>query len=98
MTQEDLFASDVYDYWRERAGVVVRSPKVKDKTLTRIRARLADGFAPDELKRCVDFALHTDFYYERGYHRDPAVIWRNTERVHSILERVRAISSRPLPL
>lgn len=98
MKPTDLVAYDVYLYWVEKTKTTVRSDKVKQTTLDRIRRRLDDGFGPDELKRCVDFALADEFYREHGYHKQPDVMFRNAERVQSILSRVQTISRRPLPL
>ena len=98
MTQLDLVAQEVADDWRERTQTQPRSSKVNAAVLERIRRRLDDGFGPDDLKRVVDFALYDEFYVQHGYAKQPDVIWRNAERVQSILARVQTISRRPLPL
>ena len=98
MTQLDLVAQEVLDYWAERTATQFRSAKVKLAALKRIRQRLDDGLGPDDLKKCVDFALYDEFYIDHGYAKQPDVIWRNAERVQSILARVQTISRRPLPL
>lgn len=98
MTQLDLVAQEVLDYWSERTQTSFRSAKVKLAALKRIRQRLDDGLGPDDLKKCVDFALYDEFYIDHGYAKQPDVIWRNAERVNSILARVQTISRRPLPL
>jgi hypothetical protein len=93
---DDLLALEVLDYWSARAKVTVRSKKVRDRYLVRIRRRLAEAFGPDDLKKCVDFAMNDDFYAEKGYFRQPDVIWRDAERVASILARWK--NPRPVPL
>jgi uncharacterized phage protein (TIGR02220 family) len=93
-----MLAEDVLSYWQEKTDTKVRADHIRTAVLRRIRSRLKDGYSPDDLKRCVDFAMHDEFYAAHGYHKQPDVIWRNGERVASILERVRAVSSRPLPL
>jgi hypothetical protein len=98
MVQMDLVAQDVYDYWATQTSTHLRSEKVKNAALARIRQRLDDGCGPDDLKRCVDYALYDEFYVEHGYAKHPDVIWRSAERVHSIVERVRTIARRPIPL
>lgn len=98
MKQADLVAYDVYLYWVEKTKTALRSEKVKQATINRIRLRLDDGFGPEDLKRCVDFAMVDEFYQEHGYHKQPDVLFRNAERVQSIMSRVKAISERPLPL
>lgn len=98
METPDLIATEVLAYWTERAGVHIRSPKVRAATLKRITARLDEGFGPADLKKCVDYALYDEFYREKGYHRQPDVIWRNGERVQSILARFSHAAARPLPL
>lgn len=98
MTQLDLVAQEVLDYWATKTNTQFRCANVKLSALKRIRQRLDDGFGPDDLKRVVDFALVDDFYIQKGYAKQPDVIWRNGERVQSILARVQTISRRPLPL
>jgi uncharacterized phage protein (TIGR02220 family) len=98
VTQADLVAQEVFDYWSERTQTKFRAASVKLAALKRIRQRLDDGFGPDDLKRCVDFALCDDWYIERGYAKQPDVLWRSGERVQSILARVQTIARRPLPL
>ena len=98
MTQLDLVAQEVLDYWRERTQTHPRSSKVTAAVLQRIQRRLDDGFGPDDLKKCVDYALYDEFYIQHGYAKQPDVLFRNAERVQSILARVQTISRRPLPL
>lgn len=95
---DDLFAVEVFDYWTERTGTSVRSPKVRQTILARISARLKEGYRPEDLKRCVDYARYDPFYAEKGYAKQPDVIWRNGERVQSILSRCAVAAARPLPL
>lgn len=75
----------IYSYWQEKSGTRPRSDSVKEAHLRRIRARLKDGYAPEELQRAVDVACWDSFYLERGYHKQPAVIFRNAERVNRLL-------------
>lgn len=98
MTQLDLVAQEVLEYWSDRTQTKLRSPKVTASVLERIRRRLDDGFGPDDLKKCVDYSLYDEFYVRQGFAKQPDVIWRNAERVQSILARVQTISRRPLPL
>lgn len=98
MTQGDLVVEEVLEYWATQTGVKLRSPKSLDAARARIKRRLDDGFTPADLKRCVDFAKWDEFYNEKGYFRQPDVIWRSTERVESILARVQRTAERPLPL
>lgn len=95
---EDLFAVEVLAYWQAKSGRQVRLPSVRASILARITKRLSEGFTPADLKRCVDFATFDEFYTSRGYAKDPTVIWRNRERVESILSRCAHAASRPLPL
>lgn len=95
---DDLLAVEVLDYWSDRTHVKIRSPKVRAATLARIKARLDEGYGPADLKRCVDYAMADEFYAAHGYYRQPDVIWRNGERVQSILSRCEHAASRPLPL
>ena len=91
-------AVEVYDYWRDTTKSSVRSKRVEQSILARILLRLKDGFSVSDLKRCVDVARHDDFYIEKGYYRQPDVIFRNAERVQSLLARIATAKARPLPL
>ena len=94
----DLLALEVLLYWEERTDSTYRSKKVREATLARISARLKEGYGPADLKRCVDFALADEFYTAHGYAKDPSVIWRNADRVQSILSRCAHAAARPIPL
>lgn len=97
-TQSDLVVEEVLQYWATQTGTKPRSAKVIESIRKRISSRLSDGFTPADLKRCVDFAKWDEFYAFHGYFRQPDVIWRNAERVQSILSRVQRTAERPLPL
>lgn len=88
----------VLEHWQERAHTVVRSDKVRGDVLKRIEARMRDGFSADDLRRVVDVACADEFYVQRGYYKQPDVIFRNAERVQSLLARREAAAARPLPL
>lgn len=79
-------ADSVLDHWVSLGGKV-RSPKIRSKYLTRINARLGDGFSPADLRRCAEFAWTDPFYLEKGYNKRPEVIWRNAERVAGLLDK-----------
>jgi hypothetical protein len=80
-------ALSVLNYWQERTKTKIRSSKAHQQILTRIKARLRDGCSVDDLKACVDFALVNPFYVEKGYAKNPHVIWRNAERVQDLATR-----------
>lgn len=96
--KEHKAARDVFAHWTERAHTKPKSSKVEASVLKRIDARLRDGFTPDDLKRCVDVACADEFYVQRGYYKQPDVIFRNAERVQSLLARREHAAARPLPL
>ena len=75
----------VFEYWKTKADTEPRSKKVVEAIIKRIRSRIKDGFIVDQLKRVVDVACWDSFYLERGYHKQPAVIFRNAERVNRLL-------------
>jgi hypothetical protein len=77
-------ADAVLAYWSERSCTNLRSGKVRDKTLSRIKARLKDGFTVGDLKACVDYALEDEFYRSKGFHKNPAVLWKDAERVEKL--------------
>jgi hypothetical protein len=80
-------AREVFLYWSKRAGVKVYSKQVGFAIARRIIARLLEGFSSDELQRCVDVAMRDRNYIEHGYYKQPDVIWRNADRVASLLLR-----------
>lgn len=93
-----LTARDVLSYWSEKAHTKPRSPKVEASILKRIDARVRDGFTVADLKRAVDVACTDEFYVAKGYYKQPDVIFRNAERVQSLLARVEHARAKPIPL
>ncbi len=89
---------DVLDYWKLRSQTEPKSKKTLDSYRKRIRSRLTEGFSIDDLKRCVDVACWDDFYVKQGYYKQPEVIWRNSERVQTLLVKAQHVAERPLPL
>lgn len=81
-------AVTVMAYWLERTGKKLRSPKVHDQILSRIKARLRDGCSTADLKASVDFALSDPHYVQNGYARQADVIWRSAERVQNNADRL----------
>ena len=88
----------VYSYWQEKSHTAPRSSAVKEAHLRRIRARLKDGYAPEELQRAIDVACWDAFYLQRGYQKNPDVIFRNVARVDTLLLTWEREASRPVPL
>lgn len=77
-------AESVLGHWVGLGGKV-RSVKVRAKYLARINARLRDGFSAADLKLCANFAWADAFYVDKGYNKQPEVIWRDAERVASLV-------------
>lgn len=83
---------EVFDYWaseRHRAlglnGTSPRQQKTK-KRLSKIRARLKEGYTPADLKRAIDVVLASDFHRENG-HTDIELICRDQAHVEQYLSR-----------
>jgi len=81
----------VFGYWRyRREQVLGRSsgPRIQPikKRRSRIRARLAEGYTPDQLERAVDGCLSTDFNIRNG-HTDIELICRDQQHVEQYLAR-----------
>lgn len=95
---DDCIAWSVLSYWQEKTNTIPRSDKVRKAYLARIRKRLDDGFSAAELCRCVDVARWDEFYVKQGYYKHPEIIWRNAERVSSLLARAAHAAARPIPL
>jgi hypothetical protein len=86
--QIDLEVEAVLTDWSERTDTRLRAEKSLKATRKRIRERLAEGFTAGQLAMCVTFALKDAFYQSKGYHKDPAVLWLNSERVEKLQTRV----------
>ena len=89
---------EVLEHWKEKAGTRPRSQAVMDAYLKRIRARLKDGYSVEELKRAVEVACWLPFYQEHGFDKQPAVIFRNAERIDTLLLKWERERERPIPL
>ena len=80
----------VMAYWSDRTETKLRTDKSVTATLRRIRQRLRDGFSEADLRACVDFALRDEFYVEKGYAKNPHVLWKDAPRVEDLLRRSKA--------
>jgi hypothetical protein len=89
---KDDDAGTILAYWLKRTGYTIRSPKVNDQILARIKARLRDGCSSAELRACVEFALVDQHYVASGYAKQPVVIWKNAERVSTNAQKWEALS------
>lgn len=78
------FAPSILAHWERISGVHVRSDKVRGKYLRRIEMLLSEGCEADKLKLAASNACKDKFYVERGYHKNPEVIWRNAGRVEQL--------------
>ena len=81
----------VFGYWRDRREQVLgrsSGPRIQPikKRRFRIRARLAEGYTPDQLERAVDGCLSTDFNIRNG-HTDIELICRDQQHVEQYLAR-----------
>jgi hypothetical protein len=56
--------------------------------VNRIKARLKERFTVDQLLACVEFASRDDFYREKGYGKNPEVLWKDAARVESLCQRL----------
>jgi hypothetical protein len=88
----------IYQHWQEKSATHPRSDAVKESHLRRIRARLRDGYAVEELKRAVDVACWDRFYVEHGFHKQADVVFRNATRIDTLLFKWEREASRPVPL
>ena len=71
--KDDAVALAVFEYWaeaRHRAlGLNGEGPKQvpTKRRLAKIRARLAEGYKPDDLRRAIDGVLASSFHLNGGY-------------------------------
>jgi len=92
---EDEEVSRVFDYWQRRRAEALgktTGPAMKAtlKRTSKIRARLAEGYTPEQLMAAVDSVLGSDFHVTGG-HTDIELICRDQAHV----ERYRARAPRP---
>lgn len=90
-------AREVLGYWREKTGRKSQTEAAERKALARVEARLKEGSTTDELRRCVDVAMTDPFYRQKNYHKLPEVIWRDAERVQSLLSKAESPPARDAP-
>lgn len=83
----------VFEYWAQRRAEAlgVRGPRMQPtpKRLGKIRARLAEGYTEEQLKRAVDAVLASDFHRSGG-HTDIELICRDQAHVEQYLSRAPA--------
>jgi hypothetical protein len=80
----------VMAYWSDRTNT---TPRVESSVVAirrRIKQRLEDGFSEQDLRDCVDYALRDEFYVEKGYAKNPHVLFKNAPRVEDLLRRSKA--------
>jgi hypothetical protein len=98
-TETDLSASptsekpagpewEVFHGWEKLTDTKTRSAAVRTKIVNRIKARLKERFTVDQLLACVEFASRDDFYREKGYGKNPEVLWKDAARVESLCQRL----------
>lgn len=95
----DPLASDteaVYEHWSAKTETSLRAPGPKAAVRKRIRQRLKEGFTAADLCTVVDFALRDEFYREKGYPKNTEVLWKNAERVQSLLARAQQVPTQAL--
>jgi hypothetical protein len=89
-------AQAILDEWSRRTGTNLRAKATIDANLKRIRLRLKDGFTAADLLACVTFALRDPFYVDKGYAKDPHVLWKDAGRVEDLIRRNKALAPPPV--
>ena len=92
-------AVEVFDYWQDRRAELPHTHPAQPtvKRLSKVQARLNDGFSVKDLQRAVDGCLSNSFNVERGYY-DLELICRNDTKVTQYLAWAsRDDASRPGP-
>ena len=76
----------MFDYWQESRSRLPNTKKAKatQKRLSKVRARLGDGFSVEDLKLAVDGCLSNQFNLEGG-HIDLELICRDDAHVSRYL-------------
>ena len=78
---------EVFDYWQERRSKLphTRLAQRTAKRLSKVQARLRDGFPVDDLKRAVDGCFGNPFNVERGFY-DLELICRDDQHVSQYIQ------------
>lgn len=71
---------DVHEFWRASLRPDAKALKVGSKRYAHVKARLAEGFTVDQLKRAIDGCAGSDFHVA-GNHTDLELICRSAEKV-----------------
>ena len=83
---------DVFDYWCAKRAKVLppsdRRPKATPGRLSKVSARLADGYTLEELKKAVDGCLGNKFNVDGG-HLDLELICRDEKHVDQYMALAR---------
>lgn len=79
---------EVFYGWEKLTDTKTRSEAVRTKIVNRIKARLKDRCTVDQLLGCVEFAKRDEFYREKGYAKNPEVLWKDAARVESLCQRL----------
>ena len=83
----------VWEYYVQQYGKLV-SDKGADrlvptkKRISKVRARMGEGYSEDELKRAIDGVLNSEFHRENGF-TDLELICRDQGKVEQYLARVK---------
>jgi hypothetical protein len=89
----EAVVDEVLGGWSERTGTKLRAKGSIDAARKRVRRRLKEGFTPEQLAKCVEFALKDSFYRSKGYAKNTSVLWRDADRVTDLQTRVPSESS-----
>lgn len=84
--------AELFDHWR----TVCQHPQAKPtaERLRAIRARLADGYTPGQIRQAIDGAARAPFVDQRGKrHDDLTLICRNGSKLEDFMDR----ANRPAP-
>lgn len=72
------------EHWQRVTDTTVKSQKVRKAYLKRADERLKEGATLGDLIAAVDHACADDFYVQKGYHKQPAVVWKDHGRVQQL--------------
>lgn len=87
-------ARELFGYWQERCGH--QKAKATPERLRAIRARLRDGYTPDQIRRAVDGAAVGAYVDDRGKrHDDLTLICRNGSKLEDFIARASAKAPPP---
>jgi len=87
--------AEIFDYWIEkRRSVGLKKAQQTKKRVSKVMARLRDGFTVDDIKQAIDGCFSSEYHRENGY-LDMELICRDEGKVEMFMAKVKPIAKEP---